>query len=128
MGAASLLFPHMASMYGAGSGPGLRRFVETTSTTESGRYDLVIIGGNAGGLSVAISSLRSGIERVRIIEPGHEVAFPELVPENNLDVGFGEQVESIDRDGDDIVVVTDHHTYRARGCLVAQRVSDPAWT
>ena len=128
MGAASLLFPHMASMYGAGSGPGLRRFVETTSTNESGRYDLVIVGGNAGGLSVAISSLRSGIERVRIIEPGHEVAFPELVPENNLDIGFGEQVESIDRDGDDIVVVTDHHTYRARGCLVAQRVSDPAWT
>jgi len=95
---------------------------------DASRYDLVIVGGNAGGLSVAISSLRSGIASVRIIEPGHEVAFPELVPENELDIAYGETVESIDADGADIVVTTDHHTYRARGCLVAVRASDPDWT
>ena len=41
-------------------------------------YDLVIVGGSAGGLSVAISSLRSGLDRVRIVESDNEVAFPHL--------------------------------------------------
>ena len=91
-------------------------------------YDLVIVGGNAGGLSVAISSHRSGISRVRVIEPSGEVAFPELVAENELDIGYGEQPISIDVDGEEIVVTTNVHTYRARGCLIAHRVTDPQWT
>ena len=94
---------------------------------EAARYDLVIIGGNSGGLSVAISSLRSGIERVRVIEPTHEVAFPELVAENELDIGWGETVVSVDVAGGDLVVVTDHHTYRTQGVLMAERVTDPEW-
>ena len=97
-------------------------------TVEGGRYDLVIIGGNAGGLSVAISSLRSGIENVRVVEPGHEVAFPELVAENELDIGWGEVVSSVDVDGDELVVVTDHHIYRAHGVLIATRLTDPGWS
>lgn len=95
---------------------------------DQGRYDLVIIGGTAGGLSVAISSGRSGIENVRIVEPGSTVAFPELVPENQLDIGYGEAVSSVDVDGDDLVVTTDHHVYRTTGVLVAQRERDPLWT
>ncbi|MEM7323677.1 MAG: NAD(P)-binding domain-containing protein [Actinomycetota bacterium] len=97
---------------------------------EHGRYDLVIVGGTAGGLSVAISSGRSGIENVRIVEPGSTVAFPELVPENRLDIGYGETLTSVDvaPDGDDLVVTTDHHAYRTSGVLVAQRERDPAWT
>ncbi len=94
---------------------------------EQGRYDLVIVGGNAGGLSVAISSARSGIENVRIVEPGTTVAFPELVPENQLDIGYGENVISVDVDGDDLVVTTDHHVYRTTGVLIAQRERDPKW-
>ncbi len=90
-------------------------------------YDLVIIGGNSGGLSVAISSLRSGIERVRVIEPTHEVAFPDLVAENELDIGWGETVVSVDALDDDLVVVTDHHAYRVQGVLMAERVTDPDW-
>ena len=101
-----------------------------------GRYDLVIVGGNAGGLSVAISSARSGIESVRIVEPGDTVAFPELVHENQLDVGYGEQAVSIDVDpgggsphhpSPDLLVTTNHHVYRTTGVLIAQRVRDPKW-
>ncbi len=98
---------------------------------EQGRYDLVIVGGNAGGLSVAISSVRSGIESVRIVEPGSKVAFPELVPENQLDIGYGEYAVAVDVDpdgsSDDLVVTTNHHVYRTTGCLIAQRERDPNW-
>ena len=41
----------------------------STSTAISGfHYDLVIVGGTAGGLSVAVSSLRSGLPLIRILE------------------------------------------------------------
>ncbi len=104
---------------------------------EAARYDLVIIGGTAGGLSVAISARRSGIEDVRIVEAGTTVAFPELVPENQLDIGYGESPVSIEVDptadqGDepaaDLLITTTRHVYRARGVLVAERETDPSWT
>ena len=60
----------------------------TDQPGQGGRYDLVILGGTAGGLSVAISSKRSGIQDVRVVEPGSTVAFPELVPENQLRGSF----------------------------------------
>jgi ferredoxin--NADP+ reductase len=105
----------------------------TVNPMEQSRYDLVIVGGTAGGLSVAISSRRSGIEDVRVVVAGDMVAFPELIPENLLDIGYGEQVVSVDRadsggdDRFDLVVTTDHHVYRTTGVLVAQRETDPAW-
>ncbi len=91
-------------------------------------YDLIVIGGNAGGLSVAISSLRSGLKRVRVIEPGSEVAFPELVPDNQVEVGYGEQLQSVDAADGVVTVITDQRTYNTRGVLLAQRNRDPAWT
>lgn len=106
---------------------------------QEGCYDLVIVGGTAGGLSVAISSRRSGIEEVRVVEAGGTVAFPELVGENRLDIGFGERVVSIERDESpeaaptnggrptDLVVTTDHHVYRTTGVLIATREADPEW-
>lgn len=87
----------------------------------SGSYDLVIVGGTAGGLSVAVSSLRSGLRLVRIVEQEHSVAFPELVGENELDVGYGEQVIEIDTDDSAVVVTTNKQLYRTRACLVANR-------
>jgi ferredoxin--NADP+ reductase len=95
---------------------------------EGSDYDLIVIGGTAGGLSVAISSLRSGLTKVRVIEPGASIAFPELAPENQVEIGYGEQLISIDADEDSIIVVTDQRTYRTRGCLVAIRHRDPDWT
>ncbi len=90
-------------------------------------YDLVIIGGSAGGLSVAVSSLRSGLGLIRIIEANNEVAFPELVGPNQLDVGYGESVSTIDVDGELLVVVTNKQTYRTRAVLVANRKMVPNW-
>lgn len=98
-------------------------------------YDLVIVGGNAGGLSLAVSSQRSGLRRVRIVEPSSTVVFPELVGEEQLDVGYGESVRSVDLDPDAattggpvVVVTTTKHVYRARACVIAQRAEATDWT
>lgn len=91
-------------------------------------YDLVVIGGSAGGLSVAISSLRSGLERVRVLESSSRVALPDLIGPNQLDVGFGETVTSINALGDHLVVDTNRLSYRTRSVLVADRHRDQAWT
>ncbi|MEL6893747.1 MAG: NAD(P)-binding domain-containing protein [Actinomycetota bacterium] len=94
------------------------------------RYDLVVVGGSAGGLSTAASSVRSGLTRVRIIEADSSVAFPDLVGENQLDIGFGETVTSIavaDDGSGDIVVDTDRLSYRTRAVLVADRHPDETW-
>lgn len=96
----------------------------------SSAYDLVIIGGNAGGLSVAVSSQRSGLARVRIVEPSSAVVFPELVGEHQLDVGYGETVKSIELaepDEQDLLVTTSRHAYRTRAVVVAQRAETSDW-
>lgn len=90
-------------------------------------YDLIVLGGSAGGLSVAISSLRSGLARVRVIVPEGAVAFPDLVPENQIEVGYREQLQGVDADGELLAVTTDQRTYRTRGCLVSLRQQDPGW-
>ena len=88
-------------------------------------YDLVVIGGTAGGLSVAIDGQRAGLTLVRLLAEDAEVAFPELVSERQLDVGYGEHVSSIDSDGDQLLVTSTKQTYRTRACVVANRSSDP---
>ncbi len=91
-------------------------------------YDLIVIGGTAGALSVAISSVKSGLGRVRIIvPPGESVSLPELIPEHQLELGYAESLAGIDADSDHVVVATDQRTYRTRGCLVAMRYRDPNW-
>lgn len=90
-------------------------------------YDLVIVGGSAGGLSVAISSLRSGLDRIRILESAGRVALPDLIGPNQLDVGFGEAVTSVDVVGDHLVVNTNRLSYRTRAVLVADRRDSAGW-
>lgn len=108
-----------------------------------GVYDIVIVGGTAGGLSVAVSSLRSGLDRIRIVESGHAVVFPELVGESELDIGYGEPVASVEAlgagraGGDDsessegsenlVVVNTSKSSYRTRVCLIADRRTAEDW-
>ena len=82
-------------------------------------YDLIIVGGTVGGLSVAIQLGNAGLDRIRVVEPGTSISFPELVPKHQLDVGYGERIVSIDREGDYVSVVTDKHTYVATACLIA---------
>lgn len=105
--------------------------------TATAAYDLVIVGGTAGALSVAISSQRSGLGTARIVEAGSSVAFPTLVGEEQLDVGYGETVTSIDVDpgadsGDgqtqgSLVVTTTRRSYRARAVMLAERPTNPDW-
>ena len=95
-------------------------------------YDLVIIGGNAAGLSVAVALQEAGLRRVRILEAGVAIACPELVGDHQLDVGYGEAALSIDAvvagDATMINVTTAKHTYLARACVVAQRAGAGDWT
>ncbi len=94
-------------------------------------YDLVVVGGNSGGLSVAIGAQIGGLGRVRILEPSSAVAYTELIGEHQLDVGFGETVEEIDAAGDSVLqVTTNKGVYRARSCVVAHRtnVSTAGWS
>ncbi|MGH8998326.1 MAG: hypothetical protein ACRDY7_02940 [Acidimicrobiia bacterium] len=91
-------------------------------------YDLVIVGGNAAGLSVAVAAQRGGLGRVRILEATSAVAFPDLLGEHHLDIGYGETVQTIDTAGDDLAVTTSRGRYLTRGCVVAQRVDAVGWT
>ena len=92
-------------------------------------YDLVVVGGTAGGLSVAISSQRSGVQSVRLISRSNAVTFPELVRDNQLDIGYGEHVESVDAADDGaLLLTTNRHRYRARAVLLAHRPPVPDWT
>jgi ferredoxin--NADP+ reductase len=91
-------------------------------------YDLVIIGGSAGGLSVAISSARSGLGAIRVVEASHAVSFPELVGDNELDIGFGESVSSIEADDGGLRITTNKHVYSAHACLVAARADATDWS
>ena len=93
-------------------------------------YDLVIIGGNSAGLSVAVAMQQAGLPRVRILEAGSAIAFPELVSEHQLDVGYGEPAQRVDvgTTSDTILVTTARHTYSTRACVVAQRAGVEDWT
>jgi ferredoxin--NADP+ reductase len=102
-----------------------------SATVSDSAYDLVVVGGNSGGLSVAIAAQTGGLGRVRILEPSGAVAYTDLVGEHQLDVGFGEPVTSIDpgRDGE-LQITTIKGVYAARACVVAQRtnVHGSTWT
>ena len=91
-------------------------------------YDLIVISGTAGGLSVAMSMLQAGLSRVRVIvPPGEAIAFPDLIAENQIEVGYNEQVTGIDYADDVLSVQTDQRTYRSSSCLVATRYRNPEW-
>jgi ferredoxin--NADP+ reductase len=93
----------------------------------STRDDLVVIGGNAGGLSTAVAARRAGLARVRVLEPGRAMALPGVVGEHGLDAAYGETVTGITLDGDDLVVTTERQAYRTRAVLVAQRQPAGDW-
>lgn len=90
-------------------------------------YNLVIVGGTAAAVSVAISSQRSGLGLVRIVEAGSTVAFPTLVGEEQLDVGYGEAVQSVELDGDALVIATSKQIYTTRAVMVAQQATPAGW-
>ncbi|MGH9038021.1 MAG: hypothetical protein ACRD0O_19860, partial [Acidimicrobiia bacterium] len=102
----------------------------SSGTGSDAADDLVVVGGNSGGLSVAIAVQAGGLSRVRILEPSSAVAFTERIGEHQLDVGFGETVTKIDMIGDELGVTTNKGVYAARAGVVAQRTdeSGSVWT
>src|SRR5436305_9798179 len=102
----------------------------SSGTGSDAAYDLVVVGGNSGGLSVAIAAQQGGLGRVRILEPSSSVAYTELIGEHQLDVGFGETVETIDFDDEHVEIVTTKASYLARACVVAHwtNVGNADWT
>jgi ferredoxin--NADP+ reductase len=102
----------------------------TAVTSNDAAYDLVVVGGNTGGLSVAVAAQSGGLGRVRILEPSSAVAYTDLIGEHQLDVGFGETVERIDVAGDALEITTSKGVYAARACVVAHRtnVGNSVWT
>ncbi len=94
-------------------------------------HDLIIIGSTGGGLSVAVDAQRAGLSLVRVITEGSTVAFPELINERGLDVGYGESVLSIDLDIDSgtskptVIVSSSKQSYHTKACLVATRSARP---
>ncbi|MDQ1488544.1 MAG: ferredoxin/flavodoxin---NADP+ reductase [Actinomycetota bacterium] len=101
-----------------------------SGTGSDAAYDLVVVGGNTGGLSVAVAAQSGGLGRVRILEPSSAVAYTDLIGEHQLDVGFGETVERIDVAGDALEITTSKGVYAARACVVAHRtnVRNSVWT
>jgi ferredoxin--NADP+ reductase len=101
-----------------------------SGTGSDAAYDLVVVGGNTGGLSVAVAAQSGGLGRVRILEPSSAVAYTDLIGEHQLDVGFGETVERIDVADDELEITTGKGVYAARACVVAHRtnVSNSVWT
>src|SRR5437588_6502614 len=103
----------------------------SSGTGSDAAYDLVVAGGNSGGLSVAIAAQSGGLGRVRVLEPSSAVAYTELIGEHQLDVGFGETVERIDAPvGGELEITTTKGAYRARACVIAHRtnVGNSVWT
>src|ERR1051326_3665660 len=92
-------------------------------TGSDAAYDLVVVGGNSGGLSVAIAAQGGGLGRGRILEASSAVASTELLGEHQLDVGFGESVETIDAAGGGLEITTTKGVYRARSCVAAHRTN-----
>lgn len=91
----------------------------------SASYDLVVIGGTAGGFSAA----NAGLGRVKILEPGPTVPFGAMVGPQAIDISFRESVTGVDlaEDGDGLVVTTDKGSYSCTVALVAQRVDADGW-
>lgn len=95
-------------------------------------YDLIIVGGNAGGLSAAIAFQQAGLGRVRVVERESTVAFPDVVETYNLQVSIGEAVLAVDASATtdaagSVTVTTSNGTYHAHGCIIAERTPTAHW-
>ncbi len=64
-------------------------------------YDLVVIGGNHAGLSVAIEASEAGLARVLLVHPDSSMAAREEVQQHALKVATGVRVDSVASRPDD---------------------------
>ena len=93
-------------------------------TTGNDLYDLIIIGANAAGLSIALAFQQAGLARVRIVEAAADITFADVAENLHLDIGTAEPTIAVDAhpssDGPRAVMVTTTRgTYYAHGCVIA---------
>jgi ferredoxin/flavodoxin---NADP+ reductase len=83
--------------------------------------DLIVVGGNLAGLSVAVEASEAGLERVLVLEPGMDVTAPAVVTQHGLRVLTAERPHTL-RGGDGgVAVVTDGGEHRATAVVLALR-------
>ncbi len=76
--------------------------------------DLVVVGGDLAGLSVAVQAREAGLD-VLVLEEGSAIAAPEVIDHHDLAVEIQHPVSHIQADGSgDVVVVSENAEIRAR--------------
>lgn len=89
----------------------------------SAQYDLIVIGGNPAGLSLAWAAQRAGVERVAVLSRGESVIGKDLVGRHRVEVHYQAEVRRIGRiDDERVFVETDHVTLQASAVVISQRV------
>lgn len=83
------------------------------------KYDLIVVGGSAQGLSSAMAGKNIGIKNIRVLNESSEVAFPEIVGREMLDVGFGEAVISVELAAEGLAFSTNLNSYKTKALIIA---------
>ncbi len=85
-------------------------------------YDLVVVGGNPAGLSLARAAQQAGVDRVAVLARGESVIGAELVGRHRLEIHYQADVRSVTSIGDGRVVVeTDHLSFATGLVAIADR-------
>lgn len=82
-------------------------------------HDLIIIGANASGISLAVRANQAGINNVRLVTQRSETVYPELLEGLEIDVSFKERALKISKNDDVFTVETDKQIYTTRCVMVA---------
>ena len=106
---------------------GVQRVEEQSSTASKARlqsiavnYDLIIIGGNPAGLSLAAESQEAGLQRVLVLEPSSSVTPFEAVGRYRLEVRYGVNVHSMSTADEGVLVETNDGPLTASAVAYAE--------
>lgn len=88
-------------------------------------WNVIVIGGNPAGLSVAYEARRAGMDGVLVVEGGDRVTPSAIVGRYGLEVRYQSLVRRIEqRDDDTVIVETDTETFLTRVCVDARRIDE----